>query len=282
MIIEIKHSGELGDIIYSIPTMLFLMRRQNAERIRLYVTKNKLASRPPGLKHVGGRFMVSAAMFDYVKPLLEHQSCFDEIHFVEEDKIPASAVDFDLIRTGGLNVAAGNIKDYYSKAFGSLSDGPARWIEPRLSRKKPDHDIVFGRSTRYLNNAIDYRIVDQLSLKVGFLGLEHEFFEFCLRNIGIKVEHIATSSALDACDVIANAPLYIGNQSFFFAVAEALQTSRFLEVFEPVPNVVPTGGKTGQFITTRGLATLLESFFNKSLILSNDASVFNRSFVLSA
>jgi hypothetical protein len=282
MIIEIRHSGQLGDIIYAIPAMKGLAKKVGAEKIHLYITKNKTANHHPDLKHMSGDVMISPGMFQFISPLLERQSCISEVSFVEESSIPATAIDFDVIRSGLLNLSAGNIKDYYFKAFGLLAEGQSSWIEPGFAgRRNGKFDVVIGRSTRYLNQGINYAILNQLGLRVGFIGLEREFNELMARNKGLAIEYVPVSDAAAAADLIASAALFIGNQSLFFALAEALQANRLLEVFEPVPNVIPAGGKCGQFVTTSGLAALLGSVFLCDVPIPNEPANFERNYVLS-
>lgn len=263
MRIDVKHSGLLGDIIYAIPAMLALLRRARAHKIRLFIPNDKVARNAPGVEHIGGGLMCSQAMFDYVRPLLELQSCFEEVVYIEEAKIPASAIDFDVIRSGAINTGAGNIKDYYFKAFALLSCTPSPWISPGFSgRTCGPFDIVIGRSSRYLNLGVSYDILNEITVHVGFIGTEREFGLFRARHPQMEISYAPTETALDACNLIASAALYIGNQSFFFALAEALQANRLLEVYELVPNVVPSGGKCGQFLTAQGLALLLGDYFD--------------------
>lgn len=262
MKIDVKHSGLLGDIVYAMPAMLALARRAGAHKIRLFIPNDKAARNAPGVEHIGGGLMCSQAMFDYVRPLLEHQPCFDEIVYVEEARIPASAIDFDVIRSGAINTGAGNIKDYYFKAFGLLARAPAPWIESGFAgRGRGQFDVLIGRSSRYLNLGISYGILQEIPVRVGFIGTEREFELFRAHHPQMEISYVPTDTALDACNLIASAALYIGNQSFFFALAEALQANRLLEVFELVPNVVPSGGKCGQFLTTQGMALLLSDYF---------------------
>jgi hypothetical protein len=260
---NIRHSGQLGDIVYALPAMQALARRNGAARVSLYVPSDNVASYGPEMKHAGGGQMVSRALFDFIAPLLLAQSYVDAVHFVPSGEIPADAIDFDVIRGGGIHVLAGNLKDHYYKAFAVLADSPCRWLEPSaaVAAAPPDFDILIGRSMRYLNQAIDYGVLAPLGLRVGFVGLESEFDEFRARFPNLPMDHVPVANALDVCDRIASASLYIGNQSFFFAIAEALQTNRLLEVFEPIPNVVPSGGRCGQFLTTYGLRALVGTFF---------------------
>ena len=66
---------------------------------------------------------------------------------------------------------------------------------------------------------------------------------------------------------ILNSDVYIGNQSFFFSIAEGLKVKRLLEVCEICPNVIPNGGTWGQFLTTRNLGKLLNQVFDKKINL---------------
>ncbi|WP_321879622.1 hypothetical protein [Paraburkholderia bannensis] len=282
MTFEVKHSGQLGDIIYAMPAMMALARKSGADKIRLSVSRNKPANRPAALKHVGGNFMISDEMFAYLKPLLTYQPCFSDVVSVDEQEIPATAVDFDVIRNGSINVTAGNIKDYYFKIFGLISRGSSPWLTPSFEgRRAGQFDVVIGRSTRYLNQNIDYSILATLGLRIGFIGTAPEYLAFSSRFPSLAAEYVPTTSAREACDLIASAPLFIGNQTFFFAIAEALQTNRILEVFEPVPNVVPSGGTCGQFISTHGLARLLGDFFDYPVSLAHDAANQQPNYVLS-
>ncbi|MCC8393251.1 hypothetical protein LJ656_11670 [Paraburkholderia sp. MMS20-SJTR3] len=282
MTFDVKHSGQLGDIVYAMPAMKALARLSGSDKVRLSIPRNKQAHRPAALKHVGGDFMISDEMFAYLKPLLTYQECFSEVVSVDEREIPSGAADFDVIRSGCINVSAGNIKDYYFKVFGLVSRGTSPWITPSFDgRRSGQFDIVIGRSTRYLNQGIDYGILAALGLRIGFIGTANEYLAFANRFPSVAAEYVPTSSAMEACDLIASSSLFIGNQSFFFAVAEALQANRLLEVFEPVPNVLPTGGMCGQFIATRGFATLLRDFFDHPLAISKESHQLQPNYLLS-
>jgi hypothetical protein len=276
MALNFRHSGQLGDIVYAIPAMRAIARRHGASRFALYVPSDNAAHHADGLNHIGGTQMVSQPMFDFIVPLLRRQPFIEAVHFVPSHEIPADPFDCDRVRDSGINMCAGNIKDYYYKLFAVLAESPEQWVAPSetVSEKGARHDILIGRSTRYLNQAIDYGVLTQLGLRIGFVGLAREFDEFHARFPDLPIEYVRTRDALEVCDRIAEASLYIGNQSFFFAIAEALQTNRLLEAFEPVPNVVPSGGRCGQFVSTFGMGALVGTFFSRDVEFPNgDASL---------
>lgn len=259
--LELKHSGQLGDIIYALPAMRGLAKKLNRTQLRLFIPSNKIAHLAPGLNHIGGNVMVSQPMFNFIEPLLRDQPDVESVHYVLEEEIPTSAIDFDIIRGGLLNLSAGNIKDYYMKAFGLMTSPIQPWISTSNAPLSQQFDIVLGRSTRYLNISIDYSLLNQTRLSVGFIGTQREFDAVRQFNPRLAVTHAKTADARDVCQLIKSAQLYVGNQSLFFAIAEALQVTRLLEVYEPAPNVVPSGGSYGQFLTNQGLAFLLQDIF---------------------
>jgi hypothetical protein len=280
MSIRFKHSGQLGDIIYAIPAMQAIAHRQRLARLTLYVSSDAAAIYVQHMKHIGGEQMVSQALFDFIAPLLSAQPYIEALHFLPAREIPATAIDFDAFRAGGVNVNAGNIKDFYFKTFAVLADTPRRWIDPGDAPEAAPYDILIGRSMRYLNQSINYGLLAQLNMRIGFLGLESEFAEFRARFPDLPIDLVPARNALDACRHLAAATLFIGNQSFFFSLAEALQIDRLLEVFEPLPNVVPSGGRSGQFLTTFGLGLMLGTLFSRKIVFSDDDLLRKTDFVL--
>jgi hypothetical protein len=272
--IGFKHSGNLGDIVYSLPAMVALSERLGDRSAALYITSDKLVARAdPGYWHPGGRYMMNRALFDFIEPLLSRQSYVVRVEFLPEEQIPAAAIDFDIIRSGQLNLSAGNIKDYYFKAFGLVADGAKPWIESPARIESGAVDVVIGRSTRYLNQSINYSLLNELGLSMGFLGTDAEFRAFSERFHVRHLEKLPAKDASEASQWISASRLFIGNQSLFFAIAEGLKCHRILESYEPVPNVLPQGGRSGQFVTTQGLLQLTNDLVGTSVDGRNYASV---------
>jgi hypothetical protein len=264
-VIPFKHSGALGDIVYSLPAILTILNIYNGGSATIYIPNNKSTYHGPGVNHPGGKYMMNQALFDFILPLLTRQAFIENVFFVAEEEIPGNAIDMDVIRHGMINVGAGNIKDYYFKAFGLVSRKSAPWLHVDQADNANGVDIVIGRSTRYLNQGINYSQLNELNKTIGFVGSDFEFKTFTERVSIDGIRKLSVDNALDACRLIHSAKLFIGNQSLFFALAEGLQSNRILESFELVPNVVPQGGQCGQYITTSGFVKLLNQFFETSL-----------------
>ena len=264
MILRIKHSGHLGDVIYSIPAMLGLSKRYGYDACELFIPNDKPTGLHPAMNHPGGNMMINQAMYDFIEPLLKSQACIVDVHFVSESEIQTDCVDFDIIRNAQLNLSAGNIVNYYLKAFGLFFDASHGWLDlPDEQVEDEPCNLLIGRSMRYLNDRINFDFLNEVEGRKGFIGSDYEYASFTSAFPLLRIERIPVKNALEAAQRIRRAKLYIGNQSFFFALAESLKVPRLLECFEPVPNVVPVGGVCGQFVTTRGLQFLVGDVFER-------------------
>jgi hypothetical protein len=217
------------------------------------------------LRHPGGEQFLGQSLFDFLKPLLYVQPLFIDVRYERRSDLPVATVNFDSFRYSGLNLSAGTIPQYFCKTFGLIADISTPWLTNIPNLKLPHTYIAVGRSLRYLNTRINYSILKEFGISLIFLGLPVEYESFCTDFPDLEIEFIHPKSALVAASYIQGASAYIGNQSFLFAVAEGLKQRRFLETYEPVPNVVPIGVHCGQFLNTAGLRMLLEDTFGMAV-----------------
>jgi ADP-heptose:LPS heptosyltransferase len=64
--------------------------------------------------------------------------------------------------------------------------------------------------------------------------------------------------------VIRSARFFIGNQSFPFALAEALKVPRILEVCPQTPDVIPTGDHIGAAYFQQNFEVLVRRFMDNT------------------
>jgi ADP-heptose:LPS heptosyltransferase len=76
-----------------------------------------------------------------------------------------------------------------------------------------------------------------------------------------NLRHLECEDFLQLARVIKAARFFIGNQSFPYAVAEALKVPRILEVCPEVPDVIPTGGNTGEAFFQPNFEKLVRRFW---------------------
>lgn len=267
---KIKHSGHLGDIVYALPAIIGLINRFGYRTCEIFIPNDKPSGLQPAMNHPGGNIMINESMFNFIAPLLNNQPYISNAHFVSESVTPNECINFDTFRHCGLNLAAGNLANHYLKAFALFSDISQSWIHTNMHQIETEYSIIIGRSLRYLNDRINYEVLQEIDGSKGFIGTESEYKNFAKKFPKLNIKYIPLIDALDAANIMKSSKLYIGNQSFFFAIAEALKIPRILESFEPVPNVVPTGGICGQFLSTQGLQLLLKDIFKKQYPLYPD------------
>ena len=137
----------------------------------------------------------------------------------------------------------GNIARWYFNIFATSYDLSKPWI-----KVNPDESvkgkIVIARSIRYNAPDVDYSFLQKYN-NVIFVGLPEEY-ELMKKAIP-KLKYKQTDDFLSLARIIAGADFFIGNQSFPFALAEALKVPRILESYYLSPNVIPEGENAYEF-----------------------------------
>ena len=274
MSLVFKHSGRLGDILYSMPLVKQMAELQDAS-VDYYVSNDIPARLGKDVYHPSLEVMVNSNLFDYIEPLLSRQSYINRILHIPTLAIPRDAIDLDQFKTSGLNLKAGLIYGWYRKAFGVPFPLEVPWISVDCSvedagiAKDSEVSVLVGRTTRFCNTRINYRILDQIK-GVGFVGLEYEYEDFIARYDLKNVRYIKVKNALQLADLMCRVKVYIGNQSSNFAIAEGLKIPRALEAFEPVPVASPVGGVCFEYVNTKFLVSFLSGVLKTPLEVSAD------------
>lgn len=227
------HSGDLGDIIYSLPT------------IRALGGGVLLLS--PDLKYHETREIMTPRRFENIKSLLTRQPYLDEVVLGE---ILHPDTDYDLNIGRKVFVEAGNgasperqqeilatpLTQVYLNAFDVPREAEREaWLEVDTHVEVPGRPVVINRSQRYHNPDFNWRaIVERYSDRAIFVGLPKEHAAF-VEKFGY-VPYYPTENLLDVARVIAGCKLFIGNQSCPHAIAEGLKAPVILEVCREVPN----------------------------------------------
>jgi len=274
MSLVFKHSGRLGDILYSMPLVKQLAELQDTSA-DYYVSSDIPARLGKDVFHPSLEVMVNSNLYDYIEPLLSRQIYLNRILHVPTLAIPRDAIDLDQFKTSGLNLKAGLIYGWYRKAFGVPFPLEAPWISVDCSvedaeiAEDTEISVLVGRTTRFCNTRINYRILDQIK-GVGFVGLEYEYEDFIARYSLKNVRHIKVKNALELAILMCRAKIFVGNQSSNFAIAEGLKVPRALEAFEPVPVATPVGGVCFEYINTKFLVSFLSNVLNMQLDVLED------------
>lgn len=225
-----KHIGLIGDIVYSIPCMLALAK---GKKIDLFLDISQESMYPKKFRHYNDNKILTEKSVAFIKPLILSNPSFRSC-----EVFSGQPIDYDLneFRRYPFDYRMGHIARWYFLAFGVNYDLGKPWLQV-----KPDtryqNDIIIARSFRYRAPLIDYGFLNNQN--VSFIGLPDEFED--MKTSLPHLKHVAVADSLSLAEAIAGCRFFIGNQSFPFAVAEALKVKRVLEVSYQTPNVIPEG-----------------------------------------
>lgn len=235
-----KHSGTLGDLIYSLymvkkmspANATFLVALENIERC---VARYGYRPEDVDPQH-RGRFTFRD--YEMLQPLLKRQSYIEQVGTWTQGT-PEPDVDLDHYRSVLYRTFEGNILQAYHIAFNQqflMTDYDTPWLEADEQVVAP---IVISRSKRYRppNGEEGWRHIIETGMLEGnsvFVGTpaEHEDFE---TTFGIKVPYHAVTDFLELASIINGADLFVGNQGFAYSMAIGLGKQTILEINKIVP-----------------------------------------------
>jgi len=225
-LLNFKHSGNAGDIIYSLPAI------KAVGGGNIFLNINRPLDLYHGASHPLKNVMLNREMVELLKPLLLKQGYINEVELYENQHIDC---DLDGFRTMEMNLSMGNISRWYVPIIGQDITLHLPWID---CERREFKGIILARSSRYNNPNLQFRFLENYPVK--FIGLKSEYQEMKkrIRNL----EYLPVSNFLEMAEVIKGAELFIGNQSMPFAIAEGVKVNRILEPCLFAQNVIPSGG----------------------------------------
>jgi hypothetical protein len=224
-----KHSGALGDLIYSLPTM----RALGGGILYLDPAGGKDEPLIKDPRTGKTRTPFTAQIIESVIPLLLLQDYIHEVRLWSGEKI---TYNLDRFRS---HLDTGNLCDAHLHAFDlPLFHKDTAWLKVDRPVSEPGYTIVINRTVRYQGNHAFWEHalpkIHRVSLFVGW-PKEHDIFEY---TFGFAVRYYPTPTVLDVARIIAGSTQFIGNASSANAIAEGLKKNKVLEVYRPAPNVI--------------------------------------------
>ena len=206
--ITVKHSGNIGDIIYGLPVVMHLSKLQN-KKIKFY------------LNPIDNRMTFELA--NVLKPLLEHQDYIESVEIYNNEHVD---YDLDLFRT--MRTPSGNLGELHAKIFDydfSILNEQSIFIDDSYSANLPIYDIVINRTERYNNPAFPWTsILDEYSTYTKcFVGTKSEYTKFIETFNLNNIDYIETENFLQVAWLIKNSKIFIGNCSSPYAIAETMK-----------------------------------------------------------
>lgn len=249
--VRFKHSGNAGDLIYSLPSLRVLAGQSGAV-LNLALD---VPLRDRKLKHPLGGVQLNRQMYDMLEPLLTRQEYIKELAVYE-----GGALDYDLdvFRDAPFRMDRLGICRWYFYVYGITCDLSKPWLQV-----EPDHTyknrIVVARSKRYRNLTFSYKFLQQYGTPV-FVGIEEEYKDFCSQVP--QAEWVRVNDFYQLARIIAGSRLFIGNQSFPYSIAEGLKVPRILELDPGSPNVVPAGEHGYDVLYQRQFENIVERWMS--------------------
>lgn len=218
-----KHSGTLGDLIYSLP----IVKHLGGGDFYLHMHQIDYLSRtfygvaaPPF--HAG---RMNQTDFEFMKKFMEAQSYIANFEPLD---VKNTEITHNLDKFRPLFVRhPGNYVDVYAMAFGIMDAITHETLRqtPWLDVPNPitlERDIVINRTLRWVPNTLSdiWKDWEQQGVpdRAVFVGLAQEHEEFN-RVTGWNIPYQPTDDLLHMAQIISGAQVFIGNQSVALSLA---------------------------------------------------------------
>jgi hypothetical protein len=212
-----KHSGDIGDLIYSLPVI-----RETGGGI-LYLNLQNLGKKPDGT-----RSGFDENIFNFIRPLLEFQVYIKKVEIWNGQTID---LDLDLFRK--INLPTLNLCEKILKSYNVPTDNMnSPWI---FCKKNKIASAVFARSHRYRNQNIDYKpYLEKHKNDCVFIGLINEYEDFKMRFGHLR--YYPVKNMLDMAETINGSDMFYGNQSSPMSLALGLGKQITQEIYMHHPD----------------------------------------------
>jgi hypothetical protein len=213
--ITVKHSGNVGDIIYSLPVVMHLSKIEN-NKIKFYL--NPIDNR------------MSLELAGVLKPLLEHQPYIDSVDIYDNQYID---YDLDLFRT--IHPPLSNLGELHAKVFDydfSILKEQSIFINDSCETNLPVYDIIINRTERYNNPLFPWQTIlntHYANHSKCFIGTRSEYESFLETYSFSDIDYVPTTDFLQVAWLIKNSKIFIGNCSSPYAIAETLKHTSIQE-----------------------------------------------------
>jgi len=231
---KFHHRGSLGDIIYSLPSII---------------------SSGGGILYLRKKFH-----YDFLKPLLVKQNyisdvfCEEELSEIESHDAMRDIINLDEFRKIHKRDLHKHLVSCHLEVLNQTFDLSQSWlfnIEAKFKAK-----IIINRTSRYHDKEeVRWKLLKKYKRDCLFIGYKKEFKKF-----GLNVSFYQCEDALEMAQIIKGSSLFIGNQSVGFALAEAMKHSRVLEVFYDKNNCQPQSSNGYTYLTNK----IIESYIKDS------------------
>ncbi len=223
---KFKHSGALGDLIYSLP----LVKHFGGGDFYLHLNQMDWIGQHyygalPSPFHQG---RMTEADYEYMRSFMnaqEYITAFD----ILDPRTAEITHNLDRFRVPFVG-HPDNYINIYCQVFGLDTKqqnhcASTPWLTVPRKEDLAGRDVVINRTERWIPNTMDPAWQDLktqgLADRAVFVGLEREYLKF-KEDTGWDIPWRATQTMLELAEVIAGADVFVGNQSQCLALAIGL------------------------------------------------------------
>lgn len=237
-----SHSGKIGDLIFALPFCRSVASAAKIDRFSLHLKTGTVVERVRADGFVFPLPQFDAAGAELLRPLLERQPYIRNVTISGD--LPAGAIDLDAFRTQTcLPLWGSSLPHYYLPLAPWLVDVPdlsRPWLSGGRTVDLGGKTVALFATERFRRPGFSFSFLEPFRDEILFLGTDTEHAAF--EKDFFPVEHRKIADFADALDVLSSVSLAIGNQTGFFAIAEALKIPRLLLVPERDANNIPCDG----------------------------------------
>lgn len=236
---KFKHSGAMGDLIYSLPVVKHLSGGEFFLHLNQmnWIGQHYYGSLPTAFH----RDRLNDRDFEFMREFMEAQPYISK--FAVLDKNTEITHNLDRFRPAFVG-HPGNYVDIYAAAFGITDSATQQlirnrpWLSVPVPRDLEKTTTVINRTERWLPPRLSplwaqwrEQGLEETSVFVG-LAQEYELFK---KATGWNIPYIPTDNLLELASVIAGAQKFIGNQSQALALAIGLGVEFHCEARQDLP-----------------------------------------------
>ena len=235
-----KHSGTMGDLIYSLPVVKhfgggeFYLHLNQVDWIGQHYYNST-----PAPFHRG---RMTQEDYEFMKTFMEAQDYISQFETLDPSRTEITH-NLDRFRPAFVH-HPGNYVDIYCQTFGLLDTRLQQelrnqpWLTVPEPRPIKDRPYVINRTARWLptdtKDTWDHWRLEGVEQQSVFVGLPQEYDEF-RQFSGWDIPHEPTPSLLDMAQVIAGAAQFVGNQSVALSLAIGLGVDWVCEARKDLP-----------------------------------------------
>lgn len=236
-----KHSGTLGDLIYSLP----VVRHTGGGKFYLHLNQidwigKHFYGADPSPFHQG---RMTLKDYEFMKSFMEAQEYIDGFEPLDPKQHEITH-NMDRFRPPFVG-HPGNYVDIYADCFG-LTDPALKemlrqtpWLTVPSPKKVEGKTVVINRTGRWVPAQVNpiwaqwkTEGIDETAI---FVGLPNEYEDFKKMSGWDKIEYQPTKTLLEVAELIAGCETFIGNQSVALSIAIGLGKEFFCEARRDLP-----------------------------------------------